>query len=178
MIEIPIDALEGYQENEEYTISFNTHGGSSVASITKHAGETLGTLPTTTKEHNTFDGWYATFENDTYSDAVTSSTPVTGDMILHAKWLPKVTHTVTFDADGGTVNNVDLLGMVFYEDPNGNKPNTNNKPDGFVYDRCENTGYIDPQGSTVINVYYDRITYNLRYSNRSTQVFDSNISCK
>ena len=154
VIEIPIDALEGYQENEEYTISFNTHGGSSVASITKHAGETLGTLPTTTKEHNTFDGWYATFENDTYSDAVTSSTPVTGDMILHAKWLPKVTHTVTFDADGGTVNGESTFDLIVDD---GSTVSANDIPEP-VYDGGEFDGwYIDGNlslpftSSTIVN---------------------------
>ena len=34
---------------------------------------------------------------------------------------------------------------------------------GFQYARCENLGTIDPQGGTVINVYYDRITYNLKF---------------
>lgn len=34
---------------------------------------------------------------------------------------------------------------------------------GFQYARCENLGNIDPQGGTVINVYYDRITYNLKF---------------
>lgn len=46
------------------------------------------------------------------------------------------------------VNNANLLGMNYT---------------GFRYSRCENLGTIDPQGSTVINVYYDRITYNLRF---------------
>ncbi len=100
-------------------------------------------------EDKTYD-YYSYYYDKTWN----TSNPVT-ESVLHS-FSGK-------DADGGTVNNVDLLGMVFYEDPNGNKPNTNNKPDGFVYDRCENTGYIDPQGSTVINVYYDRITYNLRF---------------
>ena len=67
------------------------------------------------------------------------------------------------NADGNDVNNVNLLDMVFYEDLNGpNKPATS-KADGFLRGRCENTGYIDPQGSTVINVYYDRVTYHLRF---------------
>ncbi len=34
---------------------------------------------------------------------------------------------------------------------------------GFQYARCENLGTIDPQGGTVINVYYDRITYNVKF---------------
>ena len=46
------------------------------------------------------------------------------------------------------VNNANLLGMNYT---------------GFRYSRCENLGTIDPQGSTVINVYYDRITYNLKF---------------
>ena len=66
------------------------------------------------------------------------------------------------NADGGNVTNTNLLDMVFYEDPNGTKTNVV-KPDGFTNGRCDYTGYIDPQGSTVINVYYDRVTYNLKF---------------
>ena len=46
------------------------------------------------------------------------------------------------------VSNLNLLGMNYT---------------GFQYSRSENLGTIDPQGGTVINVYYDRITYNLKF---------------
>ena len=103
VIEIPMSALDGFVNEEKYTIEFNTHGGTAISHIYKRFdGEELGNLPSTTKEHFTFDGWYATFENDTYSNPVTSSTVVHGDMTLHAKWTPKQTCTVTLELNEGT----------------------------------------------------------------------------
>ena len=109
VIEIPITALEGYLNAERYTINFNTHGGSPVASIRKYAGETMGTLPESTLEHNDFAGWYT---ESTYNTLVTSSTLVTGDMTLHAKWTPKQTSTVTLNANGGTINGESTYDLI------------------------------------------------------------------
>ena len=111
VIEIPITSLEEYIAELEYTITFDTHGGTPVASITKHAGETLGDI-VTTREHYDFDGWYANYENDIYSNQVTASTVITEDMTLHAKWQPKETHTVTFDANGGTINGESTFDLI------------------------------------------------------------------
>ena len=52
------------------------------------------------------------------------------------------------DANGNAVANRNLLGESYT---------------GFSYSRSENLGTVDPQGSTVIHVYYDRITYNLKF---------------
>ena len=111
VIEIPITSLEEYIAELEYTITFDTHGGTPVASITKHAGETLGNI-VTTREHYDFDGWYANYENDIYSNQVTASTVITEDMTLHAKWQPKETHIVKFDADGGTINGEPSIDLI------------------------------------------------------------------
>ena len=105
VIEVPMSALEGYVDADKYSISFVTHEGSPVTQIYKRFdGEEIGSLPTTTRDHYTFDGWYATYDSSTgtYSDLVTASTVVHGDMTLHAKWTAKPTCTVTLELDGGT----------------------------------------------------------------------------
>ena len=104
VIEIPMSAFEGYVNADRYDINFETHGGTPVASIKRYAGETIGIIDTTTREHYNFDGWYASYSNDEYSNPVTSETVVTGNMTLHAKWVAKPTNTVTFNANGGTIN--------------------------------------------------------------------------
>ena len=140
----------------EYSITYNNLKGASNSNPTAYtAADTpiqLADLPDVTGF--TFDGWYATFENDTYSDAVTSSTPVTGDMILHAKWLPKVTHTVTFDADGGTVNGESTFDLIVDDE---STVSANDIPEP-VYDGREFDGwYIDGNlslpftSSTIVN---------------------------
>ena len=105
--------------------------------------------PNINNENKTYD-YYSYYYDKTWN----TSNPVTENILRNFSGK---------NADGNDVNNVNLLDMVFYEDLNGpNKPATS-KADGFLRGRCENTGYIDPQGSTVINVYYDRVTYHLRF---------------
>lgn len=74
----------------QYTIQFETDGGSEIASITKNYGATL-TEPTTTKEGYDFAGWNISFP---------STMPAT-DLVLTAQWTPKK-YTLTFDTDGGS----------------------------------------------------------------------------
>ena len=64
-----------------YTITFDSNGGSSVAPMIAKDGETLGSLPTPTKDASIFDGWY-----DSTGSKVTSDTIVTSNMTLTAKW--------------------------------------------------------------------------------------------
>ena len=103
VIEIPMSALDGYKPAERYSIDFESHDGTEVTDVyRRYDGEELGTLPTTTREHYTFAGWYATYENGTYTNPVDASTVVHGDMTLHAKWTEKSTCTVTLNLNGGT----------------------------------------------------------------------------
>ena len=96
-----------------YVITFDLNDGSGTTSLVYRSyNQPIGTLPTPTRENYSFDGWYAAFENDVYSNPVTASTVVTGDMILYAKWLPNQTNTVTFDANGGTINGESTFDLI------------------------------------------------------------------
>ncbi len=70
-----------------YTISFDSHGGSSVEDIKKEKDTELGTLPTSEKENYIFDGWYT---SETGGTKITSSTKATGTVTYHAHWLKSV----------------------------------------------------------------------------------------
>ena len=74
----------------------------------------LGNITAPTRANYIFDGWYATFENDVYSNPVTASTVVTSDMTLYAKWLFNHTNTVTFDANGGTIDGENTFDLIVY----------------------------------------------------------------
>ena len=78
-----------------YTISFNSKGGSSVSSITRTYGESLGTLPSPTREGYTFGGWKYN------GSKVKFDTTVTSDMELVATWSAN-TYDITFDSAGGS----------------------------------------------------------------------------
>jgi len=54
--------IEATYTDDTYTVSFNSMGGSSVASKTVTYGQTYGTLGSPTKTGYTFDGWYDAIE--------------------------------------------------------------------------------------------------------------------
>ncbi|MBR3660772.1 MAG: InlB B-repeat-containing protein [Bacilli bacterium] len=113
VIEIPLSAFEGYKNVEKHTINFNTHGGTpQIESRRIYTGDPIGSIGTVTKDHYTFDGWYANFYDDQYTNPVSASTLVEGDMILHAKWTPVPTSTVTFDANGGTIDSESTFDLI------------------------------------------------------------------
>jgi len=85
---------------DTYTVSFNSHGGSNVATQEVDSGN-KATKPTTpTRDGFDFIGWYL---EDTYETPYNFNTPVTANLELHAKWEEVATKfTVTFDSNGGT----------------------------------------------------------------------------
>ena len=85
-----------------YTVTFDPLGGTvSPATKTVTYGQAYGALPTPTKAHNTFSGWYL----NGGSTEITAETIVTtaGDHDLIAHWSPiYYTYTVTYDVGSGT----------------------------------------------------------------------------
>ena len=113
VIEIPLSAFEGYKNVARHTVTFNTHGGSpQIPTRMIYDGDPLGTINTVTKEHFAFDGWYASYSNDVYSNPVNAATTVENNMTLYAKWNPVPTSTVTFDAHGGNINGESTYDLI------------------------------------------------------------------
>src|SRR5690554_7384734 len=56
----------------EYTITFNVDGGIAVGSQMRTAGQTLGNLPTPTKDDHEFKGWFLDADKTTRSEEHTS----------------------------------------------------------------------------------------------------------
>ena len=78
-------------EINQYTITFDTVGGSTVASITQDYGTAIAAPANPTREGYTFIGW----------DKEIPSTMPAENMIITAKW--KVNqYTITFDSNGGS----------------------------------------------------------------------------
>jgi hypothetical protein len=68
-----------------YTVTFNSNGGTAVAAKSGISSGATITLPENpTKEFATFSGWYT--DNPTFLNEFTSSTEVTSDIIVYAKW--------------------------------------------------------------------------------------------
>jgi uncharacterized repeat protein (TIGR02543 family) len=67
----------------QYTIHFDSNGGSTVASITQNYGTSIAEPTEPTRSGYTFTGWY-TDENCTQD--WNSATPITGNMTVYAGW--------------------------------------------------------------------------------------------
>jgi uncharacterized repeat protein (TIGR02543 family) len=84
---------------DTFTVSFNTDGGTAIASVNVIEGNTLTRPADPVKDDFIFDGW---FEDEALSDAWNfASDTLSRDLTLYAKWaLP--TYTVSFHVNGGS----------------------------------------------------------------------------
>jgi uncharacterized repeat protein (TIGR02543 family) len=82
----------------QYSIAFNSNGGSAVADIYEDYGTEVPAPSNPTKPGHNFVGWYTDAE---LTDTVTWPYTLTGDVTFYAKWAVS-TVTITFDANGGT----------------------------------------------------------------------------
>jgi len=83
-----------------YTVTFDADGGKgAVASATTGEGGTLSSLPAPTKTGYTFAGWYT---SPVDGARITTITAFGANTTVYARWT-LITHTVKFDAKGGTV---------------------------------------------------------------------------
>ncbi|MCL2045003.1 MAG: InlB B-repeat-containing protein [Oscillospiraceae bacterium] len=84
----------------EHTVTFNSNGGSSVASQTVAAGGKVTKPSDPTKTDSTFGGWYSDSE---LTNAYDFNANVTANITLYAKWdTAPTTFTVTFNSNGGS----------------------------------------------------------------------------
>jgi uncharacterized repeat protein (TIGR02543 family) len=81
----------------QYTITFDTHGGSAVAAVKADAGTQVPKPNDPTQDGFAFAGW---FSAETGGVLHTWPHTLTANLTMHARWAPL--YTVTFDANGGT----------------------------------------------------------------------------
>ena len=83
---------------DEYTITFDTRGGTEVESRKIIPGNKLGELPTSTKTDFGLEGWYWDID---YTNKVNADTIPIGSGTLYAKWnMTKVSSYTDVDASG------------------------------------------------------------------------------
>ena len=89
-----------------YTVSFDSDGGSAVEEQKVAAGEKATEPEDPTKDGYTFDSWLK--EDGTVFDFASA---IDADITLKAKWTENkpATYTVTFDSDGGSAVNAQLV---------------------------------------------------------------------
>ncbi len=89
----------------EYTVTFNTNGGSDIASVKVEEGKTIAEPSADpTKADSTFKGWFTTADG---AEAFDFTQAISKDTTVYAQWdkvvVPTVTeYTVTFNTNGGS----------------------------------------------------------------------------
>jgi len=84
------------KESAKCTITFETNGGTEVASITVDAGAVAQAPDTPSKDNSCFLGWY---RDSACTDTFNFAMPITSNLTLYAAWSKR--HTITFVLNGG-----------------------------------------------------------------------------
>ncbi|SEI90718.1 InlB B-repeat-containing protein, partial [Streptococcus equinus] len=163
-----------YYTRKNYTLSYNSTGGSYIAPVEGHYGETISLASTTpTKEGYTFDGWY---DNPELTGNVISGDVVLNqNKTLYAKWQADTvsytiayykevydnsTNTSHYAYDSSNVASGEVGTTVFATDALG----LSSVPKGYERESAYNKNstssvVIRPDGSSVLKVYYSLIRY-------------------
>jgi uncharacterized repeat protein (TIGR02543 family) len=96
------DSGGGGNPSVQYTITFNSHGGSEVAAVTEHEGTEVPRPTDPAWPDYTFSGWYSA---ETGGTLCNWPYILTEDITLHAQWLPLTPVTVSLwvNEDDGTI---------------------------------------------------------------------------
>lgn len=156
-----------------YWVTFNTTGGSMVASRSVTKGDTLNLSGiTATRTGYSFKGWSATADG---ANVVTSIAP-TADTTLYAVWEgDNVTYTVVYwgenadDTKYSTLATATLTGKVgstvTLDKITGALPSTVSDRQHFEF-RSSDTVTILADDSSVLNVYFSRNSYKLTFKEK------------
>jgi len=87
-----------YVLTQQYKVTFNSNGGTSVGFRILDKGAVLNNQPQPTLKGHTFAGWYTAKSGGT---KVTTSTKITSSRTVYAHWTTNK-YTVTFNSEGGS----------------------------------------------------------------------------
>jgi uncharacterized repeat protein (TIGR02543 family) len=75
----------GGKGDVNYTLTFDSRGGTNVNSITRTSGTSV-ILPSTSRGGYTFNGWYSSSSGGSRYGGSGSSYTITGDVTMYAQW--------------------------------------------------------------------------------------------
>lgn len=153
-----------------YVITFDPNGGTcSTSSLNTGADKKLPYLPTATREHYTFNGWYTSG-----GTKITTSTVFSGNTTVYAHWTIK-TYTVTWNAseNGGKVNGKNYVTTTVNSGNTASPPNYTPTKTGSTFENW----YTTSTGSTLystVTITKNRTFYAQFVLNRYTVTWDAN----
>lgn len=137
----------------EYTVSFNSNGGSSVSPIGKKLNQIIKVPEAPTRSGYIFGGWY--LDNNTFVNEYNFNSKITSSFILHAKWL----EVISFP-DFQRINASDEMDTSGEYILFGEYPQTIKMEEVTIVDAKDDRGYY--LGSD--GYYYAKVTATLRDS--------------
>ena len=150
-------------------IEFNSNGGSYVAPLFVAKNAQLSSLPEPTKHGYSFDSWYTDKE---MTNKFESDNDLSDDLTLYAKWNPSsnVSYTVIHWLENADDDNYSLAASESKSGITGSKTEATAKT--YVVFTSPAAKDIEQEtiagdGSTIVNVYYKRNMYEVKFSSYS-----------
>ena len=78
---------------ENFTVTFDSNGGTSVTARTVQDGKSLGSLPVPTKDGYIFQGWYS---DSGFTQIFSENSLVRSDLTLYARYMENIMQTATY----------------------------------------------------------------------------------
>ena len=161
-------------EINQYTITFDTNGGSEIAPITQDYGTKITTPADPTRKGYTFKGWDKEIpetmpaENITITARWRDTERPTGEIIIGTnkwnKFLNELTFGIFFkDTQEVTINAVDNSGTVFVSYLVTDKDLSEAELDSLVFRAYEEPFCIDPNGEYIVYVMLVDENINITY---------------
>jgi uncharacterized repeat protein (TIGR02543 family) len=128
-----------------YTVSFNTNGGSTVSNQTISHGSTA-TRPATnpTKPDHLFNDWYS--NPDLTGDPYDFNSPITSNLTLYAKWTP-ITINLTLDTNSVDLGSITPSTTGSYTYAANTATVTTNNPTGYTLSISTNKASTNPDST-------------------------------
>ena len=177
--------LKAQWEINQYTITFDTNGGSEIAPITQDYGTEITAPDNPTRKGYTFKGWDKEIpktmpaENITITARWKDTEKPTGEIIIGTnKWnqfLNELTFGIFFkDTQEVTINAVDNSGVVFVSYLVTDKELSESELNSLVFSAYEEPFCIDPNGEYIVYVMLVDENINITYL-RSDRITLDNI---
>ena len=156
-----------------FVVTFNTNGGSSVSTQAVE-DQSCATEPgAPTKPGYDFGGWYT---DSTFNNGFSFTTPISDNITLYAKWNPRSdTNYYIKHYKQKTIGSEYELAETETRQGTTDQPTTISSSDAKTY-----TGFnvsstniiqnvtITGNGEAVVNIYYDRLTFQVKYDDGVT----------
>jgi len=133
-----------------YLVHFDAQGGTSVSDKEIAKGAKIGTLPSTTREHYIYDGWFT--QN---GEQIDENTVINGEITFYAHWTKDITNA-TLDSNSVSIVRTGAHAIIVTTDENTEAYHFESADESIA--TVSNTGVITgvAAGNTTVNVIGDR----------------------